>query len=347
MTRLVIGVVLVAMLMSVGVAVAQGEADGQSWYDRISISGYFQVRYVDTDQSGQFDNFDFRRMYVTIRGDIDSRNTGIITFARVGPQDPNIDLYNAFVDYRIQDQYRVQIGQVPTWFGLEAWEGSSVRLPLERAKILEGTPAGLGFWWQGASDRGIWFRRMPTEGTRCEPMLVLGVWNGQFRADDGNDDKNLSVDLKWDRPWGQFGFSWFDGTFVDGQGVETDRNAWDGYVRLRPNTLAGPVGFQFEYADGELLGADRDGWYGQIVYDVGTGKDTLYARYQEYNATIDSTNFADFDSWTVGWAHRVYDSSQLSFEYTDGDWSRTGVVDGVAGDNSEDMFAAQWQYAFR
>ncbi len=345
MTRLVICVVLATMLMSVGVAVAQ---DGQgSWADRISISGYFQVRYVDTDQSGQFDNFDFRRMYVTIRGNIDSRNTGIITFARVGPQDPNIDLYNAFVDYRIEDQYRVQIGQVPTWFGLEAWESSSVRLPLERAKILEGTPAGLGFWWQGASDRGIWFRRMPSPGMSYEPMIVLGVWNGQFRNDDLNDDKNLSLDLKWDRPWGQFGFSWMDGTFVGAGAVETDRNAWDVYARVLPNTLAGPVGCQFEYADGELLGADRDGWYGQLVYDVGTGKDTLYARYQEYNATIDASNFADYDGWTIGWAHRVYDSSELTVEYTDGDWSRTGMVDGVAGDNSEDMLAAQWQYAFR
>jgi len=188
---------------------------------------------------------------------------------------------------------------------------------------------------------------MPTVASSCEPMLVLGVWNGQFRADDANDDKNLSVDLKWDRPWGQFGFSWFDGTFVDGAAVETDRSAWDVYARLRPNTVAGPVGLQFEYADAELLGADRDGWYGQIVYDLGTGKDTLFGRYQEFNATLDAANFADYDAWTIGWVHRVYDSSELTIEYTDGNWSRTGMIDGMTGDASEDWFGAQWQYSFR
>ncbi len=339
MSRLAICMVIAAMLLMVGVAVAQ---DGQNWSDRISVSGYFQVRYIDTDESGQFDNFDFRRMYITIRGAIDHRNTGIITFARVGPQDPNIDLYNAFVDYMIDDQYRVQIGQVPTWFGLEAWEGSSVRLPFERAKILE---AGTGFWWMGAPDRGVWFRRLPTPDSD-EPLVVLGVCNGQFRADDANNDKNISIDLKWDRDWGQFGASWFDGTFVNA-GVETDRNAWDLYVRVHPNTVMGPVGCQFEYADGELLGADRDGWYGQVVYDVGTGKDTLFARYEEFNATVNPANWADYEGWTIGWAHRVYDSSRLTVQYTDGDWTRRGVVDGNSGSASEDMFGVQWQYGFR
>lgn len=344
MTRLAKCMLLVAMLLPAAVAVAQEGLEEQCWYDRICISGYFRVRYMDTDTASEFDQFDLRDLYLTFQGDIDSRSRGIITFSRVGPGDPNIDVYNLFVDYRFDDQYRMQAGQVPTWFGLEAWEGSSVRLAFERAKILE---AGTGFWWQGASDRGVWFRRMPTAGMSCEPLIVLGVWNGQFRADDLNDDKNFSVDLKWDKPWGQFGASWFDGTFVDGQGVETDRSAWDGYVRVRPNTIAGPVGLQFEYTDGELLGADRDGWYGQAIYDFGDTKNTAYLRYEEFNATVDPANMADFDGWTLGVSHRVYDSSRLTVEYRDGDWTRMGVVDGKSGDVSEDWFGVQWQYGFR
>ena len=150
MTRLATCMLLVAMLLPVCVAVAQEGLEEQCWYDRICISGFFRVRYMDTDSASEFDQFDLRDLYLTIQGDIDARSRGIITFSRVGPNDPNLDVYNLFVDYRIDDQYRVQIGQVPTWFGLEAWEGSSVRLPFERAKILEGTPAGLGLWW------GLW-----------------------------------------------------------------------------------------------------------------------------------------------------------------------------------------------
>ncbi len=339
MTRLAVCVVLVTMLMTVGIAVAQ-EGQQESWADRINVSGYFQFRYIDTDQANMFDTFDFTRMYVTIRGDIDKRNTGIITFARVGPGDPNIDLYNAFVDYMIDEQYRVQVGQVPTWFGLEGWQGSSQRLAFERAKIIQ---AGPGFYWQGASDRGIWFRRQPADPD--EPMVIAGVCNGQFRADDANDDKNIELHLKWQQDWGVFGASWMDGTFVN-VGGETDRSAWGAYIRLTPGALC-DVGGQAEYLDGDLLGAERDGWYGQVEYDVGTGKDTLFARYEEFNASVNAANFAEYTGWSVGWVHRVYDSSQITVQYTDGDWSRTGTVDNATGNAGEDLFGAQWQYAFR
>lgn len=348
MSRLTICMMLGIMLAVAVAAYAQeGIDEEQCWYDRICVNGYFQVRYMDMDGTSDFDNFDLRRFYMTFQGDIDSRSRGIITFARVGPNDPEVTIYNLFVDYALSDQYHVQVGQVPTWFGLEAWESSSVRLPFERAKILEGTPAGLGFWWQGASDRGVWFRRMPTPGYECEPMVIVGVSNGQFRSDDANDDKNIDAHLKWMKDWGQFGVSWMDGTYVHPVMGESDRSAWDAYVRVLPNTVVGPFGLQFEYADGELLGADRDGWYGQAIYDFGNAKDTAYVRYEEFNATQDMLNYAEYEGWTVGFAHRVYDSSQVSIEWRNGDWDRVGSIDGMSGSNSEDWIGAQWQYAFR
>jgi hypothetical protein len=331
--------VIATMLLSMGVAFAQeGLEQEECWYDRVCLFGYFQFRYVDTDDEMLNDQFDFTRMYLTLKGDVDERTTGIITVSRVGPQDPNIDLYNAFVDYQLSDRYAIQAGQVPTWFGLEAWEGSSVRLPFERSKIMQ---AGPGFYWQGASDRGVWVRRNP-EGQ--EPLVVLGVWNGQFRNDDANDDKNVSLDIKFDREWGQFGASWFDGSFVGGTpAVETDRNAVAVYVRK----FAAPWGVQAEYADGELLGADRDGWYVQGMYDFEDGKNTAFARYQEFSAEADATNFADFDGFSVGVRHKVYDSGFITVQYSDGDWERTGTVDGASADESEDLLGIQWQYNFR
>ncbi|MEA3404103.1 MAG: porin [Armatimonadota bacterium] len=336
MTRLVVCMVLIAMLVTAATAVAQEGVEEESWYDRVSMSGYFHARYIDTDQEGEYDTFDFRRMYVTIRGEMD-RTTGIITFSRVGPNDPNIDLYNAFVDYKIGDRYAIQFGQVPTWFGLEAWEGSSVRDTLERAKILEGGP---GFYFAGAPDRGIWLRRAPTPET-WEPLIIFGVWNGQFRSDDANDDKNVSLDLKWNAPWGQFGASWFDGTYVDGTGNEADRGAVDLYVRLFP----APWGVQAEWADGELLGADRDGYYLHGSYLMPNGTDKVYGRYQEFNADTAMTS-TNYEAWTLGWARELDENNEITVEYTDGDWTSSGGEDQSSG-GSDDMFGVQWQYAFR
>ncbi|MBD3291398.1 MAG: hypothetical protein GF393_00630 [Armatimonadia bacterium] len=346
MKRLVICMVIATMLLSMGIVFAQEGLEQETcWYDRVCLFGYFQVRFIDTDSMDEFDNFDFRRGFFTIKGDIDDRSTGIITLARVGPDDPNIDLYNAFIDYKLSERYAIQAGQVPTWFGLEAWEGSSVRLPFERAKILEGGP---GFWFAGAADRGVWLRRNP-EGE--EPMVVLGVWNGQFRSDDANDDKNISLDVKFNREWGQFGASWFDGEFYNaGPDVTQDRNAVDVYVRK----FADPWGFQAEWVDGEMFGADRDGWYAQGMYDFQDGKNVAFARYEQFNAEPQAVVAAqgarpqaEYDGFTIGVRHQVYDSGFVTLQYTDGDWDRTGTVDGQSGDESEDLLGIQWQYNFR
>jgi len=350
MKRLAICMVVFTMLLSMGIAFAQEGLQGTCWSDRICMSGYFQVRYVDTDSKSEFDNFDLRRAFFTMKGDLDTHTTGIITFSRVGPGDPNIDLYNCFVDYRMGERYAIQAGQVPTWFGLEAWESSSVRLPFERAKILEGGP---GFWFAGAADRGVWLRRNPEGG---EPLVVLGVWNGQFRSDDLNDDKNVSIDVKFNREWGQFGASWFDGTYVqvpaEGAPVQTDRNAVDVYVRK----FADPWGFQAEWADGEMMGADRDGYYVQGMYDLQDGKNVAFARYEEFNIdphavlAAQEGSFgasAEYTGFTIGLRHRVYESGYVTVQYTDGDWDRTGTVDGQSGNNSEDLLGIQWQYSYR
>jgi len=338
MKRLAICMVIATVLFSMGISFAQEGLQGTCWSDRICMSGYFQVRFVDTDSNTASDNFDLRRAFFTMKGDLDTRTTGIITFSRVGPDDPNIDLYNCFVDYRLGERYAIQAGQVPTWFGLEAWESSSVRLPFERAKVLEGGP---GFFFAGAADRGVWLRRNP-EGN--EPLVVLGVWNGQFRTDDLNDDKNISVDVKFNREWGQFGASWFDGTFVQtpegAPAVETDRSGVDVYVRK----FADPWGFQAEWADGEMMGSDIDGWYAQGMYDFQDGKNVAFARWEEFNAepqgvgVAQAGNDGEYTGFSVGVRHKVYESGYITLQYTDGDWENA---------DSEDLLGIQWQYSYK
>ncbi len=348
MSRIIVGMVLVAMLVGMSCAVAQEGLDQQPWYKSTSISGYFHARYIawENDQDG----FDFRRMYVTVRSAVNDQTTGIITLSRVGGKGANIDLYNAFVDYKINDQYSMQVGQTPTWFGLEGWEGSMSRLPLRRARILEGTPApgAEGFWVLGAPDRGVWLRRNPANAS--EPLVVVGVSNGQFREGEQNTAKNVSVDVKFKRDWGMFGASWFDGTLTPmaplTAGPEADRSAVAAYVRIFP----APFGFQAEWADGEMMGRDRDGYYVQGMYDTGPG--TAFARWEEYTADPAGVGTSqigagatNYDALHVGYAWKLDNANQITVEYVDAEQTAGAVGARTTMDDS--YGGIQWQFAFK
>lgn len=346
MSRTLICVVLVAMLFAMGTAYSQEGLEQEPWYKCISISGYFQARYSTYD-GRMDDSFEFRRMYVTLRSKVNDDTTGIITLSRIGPNDPNIDLYNAFVDYSITPEYSVQVGQVPTWFGLEDWEGSSVRLPFERSEIMAGSPATAhpGFYYAGASDRGVWLRRNPQNPS--QPLVVVGVCNGQFRANDMNTAKNISVDVKFKRDWGMFGASWLEGTLSRMVGapaveVEQDRSAVSAYVRLFPE----PFGFQAEWADGELFGNDIDGYYAMGLYKTNSG--TAFLQYQDYNSAAQGVAAAaksadvEYDALSIGYAWDVDAANRITVQYTDGETTFLG------GDSQDENYAgAQWQYSFR
>jgi len=325
------------VLCAMGIAYAQ-QTGQTSWYDRISINGYASTRY-DTGEALQ-DGFNFRHLYLNVVGNVNDRTMGVITLSRVGPGDPNIDLYIAMVDYRINDEWNVQLGQVPTWFGLEAWEGSSVRIPLERALILEGGP---GFYYQGASDRGVWLRRKQIENT---PMIVLGVCNGEYRARDQNTNKTISADVKWNYDWGQCGASWMDGK-LGPDATETPREAVGAYVRLFPQ----PWGLQAEWADGKLLGAERDGYYVQGTYAFPDHPGKLFARWEEMSIEAPlspgpGTSFSDYEALHFGYEYQLDESNEITVQWSDAEWSYSGT--GQTSSTSDAGYGAvQWQYSFK
>lgn len=354
MRRITLCVAVAAMLCALGAAYAQ---DGESWADRVSVQGYFHGRYDfgDTCRSGQpvDDSFNFRRMFLTLIASPNDQTTGIITLARCGPGDPNIDLYHAYVDYKLSDDWNVQVGQVGTWFGLEGWESSSARLPLERALVTEGGP---GFYFAGASDRGVWFRRNPDPAKPSEPLVVLGVCNGEFRAADTNSNKTLSVDLKWKRDWGLYGASWMNGKFTGSAAgaVETNRSAWDAYVRVLP----APWGAEAEYASGELMGCDIDGYYVQGMYAFPDVDGTLFARWEEFSrdscAAAAAYPAADYEAWLIGYSHRLDESNELTIQWTDGEWTMPAAASGTdtaqacgSCPGGGGWGAIQWEWAFR
>lgn len=332
MRKLAIPLVVIFVLSLAAMACAQ-----DSWADSLSINGYFQARYEGNDAVE--DEFHVRRMFTNMVGDLSEDSTAVLTFARFDnyqpPFEDDIIIYNMFVDYQLNEQWSTRFGLVPTTFGYEAWQTSQHRIALERARILQGdpgVPTKCGFYFGGASDRGLWVKR---SGENAEPDAYFHVANGQFRKSDANSNKNIGVDLKWQRDWGQFGVSWLDGKYTDSSGNEAAREALDGYVLFD----AGCVDIQAEYADGELLGDDRDGWYAQVSKQMDDKDLTPYLKYEEFNSTTASGNCnADYSAIRLGAAYQVDEANELTLEIYDSE--------DTASDKEIGGFGLSWQASY-
>ncbi len=323
--------VLAAGILLIAVSGIQATAAGDrpAWYDQISISGYFQNRYEARQDT--VDDFFMRRLYVNLVGRLNDRTTAVVVFGRVGPEDPNIDLSCAFVDYQVNDEWMVRVGQVPTNFGWDTAESSSKRLPLERFVGAEGIPTrpgrpGIrGMYFAGPWDRGIYLIRKPVNNA---PKIIFGVVNGNFRNTDDNNNKTVSIDIKWSQPWGQCGISWMDGKFGPSPNP-ADRDAIDIYFHTDP----GSWGFQGEYLDGSLMGHDIDGWYLQAAYQKDAA--TPFVRYEVF----DPNKSASGDTYTglhIGCAYQLDKHNEITVEWVDADQCCTDYG----------QFGLQWQLAY-
>ncbi len=309
---------------------AAKQPEKKAWYDKLSINGYFQNRYEARQDST--DDMFMRRMYLNFIGKPNSRTLGVLTFGRVGPDDPNVDLSVAMVKYQLNDLWSVTVGQYPTSFGFDAPESSRKRLPLERWVAGEGIPSrpdrpGLpGLFFKGPWDRGISFQRAQKGNA---PWINIGVVNGNFREADDNNNKTVNVDLKWNKPWGSFGASYVDGK-LGPSGCETDRNAVGFFFHTDP----APWGFQTEYLQGELFSKDTEGWYGQVAYAVNE-KALPFVRYETYDPDTDLAGNT-FHALHIGCQYTLDANNELTIEYIDAndlpiDYSQLGL---------------QWQYGF-
>ena len=167
------------------------------------------------------------------------------------------------------------------------------------------------------------------------------MMNGQFRATDKDNNKTISVDLKWRPEWGEFGASWLNGRWVNDLGMptvagSTQRNALLGYVRWDPDWCK--LAVQGEYVDGNLLGNDIDGWYTQLEYDP-SPDGTADVKYEKYDPAHGIPN-NHYDAWHVGYAHSLDPNNELTLQYTSGENRQ------AAGMTSRDEVAVQWQFGF-
>ncbi len=315
----------------------------EGWEDKVKINGYVHSRYIHRDWGT--DDFWLRRMYINLIVTPNDRTTAVITWARIGPDAQgltNTDWANVFVDYKIDDSFTARFGQGPDWFGLETAQSSGKRLALERAAVLEGGQGKpLGLYFAGPWDRGLWLVRNPTSGEWWEPQAIFGVINGQFRAPEQDSNKTMTLDLKWNPEWGEFGASWLNGWWTNDLGLPfvtgtTQRSAILGYVRWDPDSCKFAV--QGEYVDGNLLGNDIDGWYSQLEYDP-TPDGTAFVKYEMYDPAH-GVPANHYDAWHFGYAHWLDKNNELTFQYTAADNRQ------VVGNTSRDEASLQWQFGF-
>lgn len=343
MRTLVPLMVLVMLLTIVAYAGAQ-EGAICSPSDKMTICGFLQARYSGSDST--VEDFSLRQMYVNLMGKVNENAGFVLTLATFDPNPPghasdDIVVFNLFGTYKFTDEWSVLLGQVPTFFGLEAWQSSSQRLALERAAICEkgrtGVAADLfGFYFAHPSDRGLWVKRTGTEG---QPDVYVGMCNGQFADTDADSNKNVSLDVKWTRDWGMAGVSWLDGDLKwpnDATGTWNDRKAVDVYAKYLYRTW----NLQGEWADGKMLGTDRDGWYLQVSRVV-EGKNYIpFVKYEEFNNVAAGVTMAEYDAIHAGVALQLDDKNQITFQITDADVTNGSTT------TDDFSFGASWQTSF-
>ncbi len=338
-------------------ATAAAPAASDKWYDRMSVDGYLQTRYEDRDMGsssgpsaanmgsdGEHDGFYLPRLHVSLRADVNERTKAVVTWSRLGSTSSRpqwtTDWTDIYLDYAYSDKWTVRLGQAPNWFGLEGAQDSSDRMSLERAAFLTRIPETGGPGWKdgvyhaGRWDRGVWFvrHRKSTGG----PQIILGLTNGSFRDVEGNSNKTLSADLKWKRPWGQYGVSWLDGK--TSYSPDRDRNALLGYVRwARPDQRWAA---QAEYMDGKLHGDNVDGWYGQFEYRLTKNPTWAFVKLEEFNPTDD----AKYDAVHLGLTKQLDANNELTLQWTDADcdYRRRGSD----RTRKKDLIGLQWQMMF-
>ena len=176
-----------------------------SWYDKIQLRGYAQVRYNGLFQTnsdlgceqcdrswGGNNGFFFRRIrliffgqihprvFLYIQPDFASGTGGALNFTQIR---------DAYFDVALDDkgEFRFRIGQSKVPFGFENLQSSQNRLPLDRNDGLNSAVSnerdiGVFFYWapREVRDRFSMLVRDGYKGSGDYGVFGLGVYNGQL-----------------------------------------------------------------------------------------------------------------------------------------------------------------------
>jgi len=202
-------------------------------------------------------------------------------------------------------------------------------LPLHPRALagFRGSGKTLGLYFAGPWDRGLWVVNDQTVKSADKTGLrtTASVHNGNFRNQDADNSKNISLDFEYFFPWGQAGVSWLDGTF-GGQ----PRDALGLNVRVNPGALVDNWGFQAEWLEGEWAtvggqpATETDGFYLQASHHWDSHPGTAYVRYEQFDPDTNAGNAAglatnSFEVLHLGYIYDVTAKDKVTFEYAYGE----------------------------
>ncbi|NPV45867.1 MAG: hypothetical protein HPY69_02820 [Armatimonadetes bacterium] len=288
----------------------------------LKFSGWLQMRYNewDSDLSPMPDTFDLRRMRLTVDGKLGERTKARVQIEIAGFDDTNgvkgIEYKNWYLEHQLTQELSSTLGYNSATFGIEVPMSNAKIIPLERSQ------AALKLF-PGERDTGVYLHWMPTSGSW--PQVSVGLSDGITRwqdldkkGDKDTDSEAWYARVQWPLPRkGVVGASYRSADRTHrASGILTDYQ--DDLLGLHARyVFPEHWALQAEYYDGEDLGKDVMGWYGQAEYALGSRPVTVFYRYDMY----DFGGSDDFTRDTAGlvWYRTKADQFTLQAEsYDDG-----------------------------
>lgn len=277
----------VGVLRAVGVAAMVLAVAGAGTAE-VQFSGWLQMRYNewDSDLSPTPDTFDLRRMRLTADGKLSEATKVRVQIEVAGFDDTNgpkgIEYKNWYLQHQLTPELRATLGFTSVTFGLEVPTSNSKTIPLERSQ------AALKLF-PGERDTGVYLHWTPTDGGW--PQVSAGFSDGMTRwqdldkkGDEDTDSEAWYARLQWPLSRkGVLGVSYRSADRTHrAHGVLSDYH--DDLLGLHARyQFPKHWAVQAEYYDGEDLGKDVLGWYGQAEYALGGCPVTLFYRYDMYD----------------------------------------------------------------
>jgi hypothetical protein len=286
---------------------------------------------VDKENSDA--GFSISRARLKLKGQVTDK-TAFTLQIDARSKDGKVDLRDAYVDRALGDgTWRIRAGQTKVPIMLEVLESSSVRLSPERTAVARAS-------FPGERDVGVMLHGSPQSLNGAS--LDVGIVNGQGRnASDANNHKDWFARLSVPLGSGTGYAGYYQGELTSG-GMTADKQR----SALGAEVPLGAARLRAEYVQGENLGLDMDGWYGQIACTPGHGPDTFFVRYDEYDEDSDTPG-TEFDRTTVGWERKLDKKTRVTvaYEARDADAGFTNVAsDSQTGD--DDVLTLQFQVKY-
>ncbi|HMW39349.1 MAG: OprO/OprP family phosphate-selective porin [Saprospiraceae bacterium] len=298
-----------------------------SWFDKISIRGYGQVRYnrlLETNKDlkceqcdkswGDNGGFFIRRMRIVFFGQISPRLYFYVqpdlASAVSATTQHFAQIRDAYLDLGLdsKNEFRFRIGQSKVPYGFENMQSSQNRLPLDRNDALNSAvpnerDLGVFFYWAPEKKRHL-FSSLIKEGLKGSGdygIFALGLFNGQTaNKPELNNHPHIVARASYPMKIGQ-------------QIVEASLQGYQGHYVVAKDQLSTGVKYKSDlsYQDSRVAGSFvlyPKPWGLVTEYNIGKGP--------EYNKITDSIETRNLHGGYVQLNYKLNIGHQLLYPFT-------------------------------